>query len=364
MPSCCLFQPRILLCAPCASGFQPVYTYIAAFSCYALHSESKAHTTMAHSRDTAKSSAGGQPEEQRYVCEDCGRSYKAIETLNRHRKNHSDAVFYACTSCTATFKRKDLLDRHSNIHVSSGSSTQRHRSQRACERCSRLKTRCDALMPCTRCARNNHPCTYRDDSSRSSSLRPVETTVEESGTSSVTGSSVTGSVADSISTTSFSPPSQLLRPAMQGIMTNRVQDWQSSIGLDPTWSTDASWTDDTPPSWPLESGPYLRQPLGMEHHQTFAGTGLTTNQYPTTRVPVGMQNTAHLAAQNMQNHPSFRPTYTFDQGIVPGAQGWNVATTAQHQVRPPAQRTMQPSGAQYQWRPIDRERFEDSTLEK
>ncbi|KXT10160.1 hypothetical protein AC579_9752 [Pseudocercospora musae] len=114
----------------------------------------------------------------RHVCPDCGRSYKAAETLNRHRKNHSDTTAYTCDICDASFKRKDLLDRHSNIHSNARQPTSRNRSQRACDRCSRLKTRCDNLVPCTRCTRGGHACTYRLKSSRARTDRSSTPSIE------------------------------------------------------------------------------------------------------------------------------------------------------------------------------------------
>jgi hypothetical protein len=98
---------------------------------------------------------------QPHICSDCGRSYKAAETLNRHRKNHLASSQYPCHICEATFKRKDLLDRHLQIHANSSLNGRRRRGQRACVRCSRLKTRCDSSLPCTRCAQGRHDCVYK-----------------------------------------------------------------------------------------------------------------------------------------------------------------------------------------------------------
>jgi hypothetical protein len=105
--------------------------------------------------------APSSPKPSKHVCPDCGRSYKAAETLNRHRKNHIEGSEYSCTACDASFKRKDLLDRHSQIHTNGHRATNKYRSPRACVRCSRLKTRCDNGSPCTRCARGGHACQYR-----------------------------------------------------------------------------------------------------------------------------------------------------------------------------------------------------------
>ncbi|KAF2170755.1 hypothetical protein M409DRAFT_51017 [Zasmidium cellare ATCC 36951] len=112
----------------------------------------------------------------KHVCPDCGRPYKAAETLNRHRKNHSETSQYACSICDAAFKRKDLLDRHVQIHSGGKPAASRNRSHRACDRCSRLKTRCDNLTPCTRCSKGSHECSYKQLRSRARTDRSSAST--------------------------------------------------------------------------------------------------------------------------------------------------------------------------------------------
>lgn len=114
-------------------------------------------------RDTSLLKMSAKP--SCHACPDCGRRYKAAETLNRHRKNHS-AIAHQCEVCDSAFKRKDLLDRHLKIHASGRKPSSRTRSHRACDRCSRLKSRCDNLFPCTRCTRGGQECTYKHKSSR------------------------------------------------------------------------------------------------------------------------------------------------------------------------------------------------------
>jgi len=55
-------------------------------------------------------------DEGKYKCVDCGRTYKAAETLNRHRKNHVGVPNHVCSVCSAGFRRNDLLQRHMRIH--------------------------------------------------------------------------------------------------------------------------------------------------------------------------------------------------------------------------------------------------------
>nr|POE87408.1 zinc finger protein 460 [Quercus suber] len=261
---------------------------------------------MANSKATTKSSSSDHRDEQRFVCDECGRAYKAVETLNRHRKNHSDAVSYACTSCTATFKRKDLLGRHSNIHLTSKSSTPRNRGQRACERCSRLKTRCDSLMPCARCAQNNHQCTYRDTRPRSGSLQPVESTFEGGRTNSTISSATRSSVASSSPDIHVAPSTQFSQSSMQVDIPHGAEDWQGSFGVDTSWMTDASWPNELLSPWQLEGEPHFRRAFEMEHDHAFSAAGQTTHHFQTPLEPLGLPGPAPPSIQHMHD-PSWAP---------------------------------------------------------
>lgn len=90
---------------------------------------------------------------QKYACPDCDKSYRAKETLNRHRKNHSRQVDHVCHVCHVGFRRKDLLLRHYKIHRNDGSASgipkDRQRSRQACDRCSKLKTKVRAVQIAT-----------------------------------------------------------------------------------------------------------------------------------------------------------------------------------------------------------------------
>src|SRR5271156_5585546 len=115
---------------------------------------------------------------QKYVCADCGKSYRAKETLNRHRKNHSRQAEHVCEVCSVGFRRKDLLLRHSKIHQgddsTSGHPRDRQRIRQACDRCSRLKVKCNAEVPCSVCVRGDHRCTYTGRNSTRSRRQSVE----------------------------------------------------------------------------------------------------------------------------------------------------------------------------------------------
>lgn len=105
-----------------------------------------------HSPGSVEQTSPGQytgSKPQRYQCPDCDKSYRAKETLNRHRKNHSRHVDHVCHVCHVGFRRKDLLLRHYKIHrgdeTTSGHLKDRQRSRQACDRCSKLKTKVGAM---------------------------------------------------------------------------------------------------------------------------------------------------------------------------------------------------------------------------
>ena len=105
------------------------------------------------------------PVTSNFTCPDCGKQYKAKETLTRHRKNHETSAQYTCSTCSNTFKRKDLLTRHIATHESKerGVLRARRANNSACERCSLRKLRCDGSTTCSGCARASEPCIHRAD---------------------------------------------------------------------------------------------------------------------------------------------------------------------------------------------------------
>ena len=116
---------------------------------------------------------------KKYPCPDCDKSYRAKETLNRHRKNHARTAEHICQICSVAFRRKDLLLRHSKIHRgddSNGEPKDRQRIRQACDRCSKLKTKCDANSPCTSCVRGQHECSYSGRTPVRTRHRPLEST--------------------------------------------------------------------------------------------------------------------------------------------------------------------------------------------
>lgn len=192
------------------------------------------------------------PKPQCHVCTDCGRTYRAVETLNRHRKNHSDTVSYACSSCNSSFKRKDLLDRHLQVHLHAPRGKSRQRNQRACLRCSRLKTRCDNQTPCSRCVKADHQCIYRDNPARSNSLRSIDAASDRSRASSTVSSDASPDTTIELYSTSL--------PTISA----RTEEWHGSFGIDTTWMTTGSLSEPLPTFQEPGSAPYTDHSYRLE----------------------------------------------------------------------------------------------------
>jgi hypothetical protein len=95
---------------------------------------------------------------QSFFCGDCGRSYRTKDSLTRHRHNHDESNLHVCPTCSLTFARSDVLSRHVRIHHKG-----RKRSPRACIYCKAAKIKCDAGIPCSRCATASQTCKYESD---------------------------------------------------------------------------------------------------------------------------------------------------------------------------------------------------------
>lgn len=215
------------------------------------------------------------PKPSKHVCSDCGRIYKAAETLNRHRKNHQENTAYRCTICSASFKRKDLLDRHSQIHIGGRPVTARNRSTRACDRCSRLKTRCDNLSPCARCDRGGHDCSYQHIRSRARTDR--------------SSASVSSSVRSS--------PQLQAEDMFSVAIGSHLPSQQLPLSLAPGCSSPATFTDTI---WAQE--PAWQWPEDAAANEQYSGETLHHPAIPTQYIPAYAQWSSTVCATEQDSN--------------------------------------------------------------
>jgi hypothetical protein len=255
--------------------------------------------------------SSGAPDSPRFYCPECNRGYKAVETLNRHRKNHSSGHDHVCRICQAGFKRKDLLDRHMQIHErgsSRESSTKpRRRDNRACGRCSQLKIKCDRLSPCSRCARGEHRCHYRDRdrtlseaSTRMYPARPLSPPKEVfHGMPNSHEQSPYVGVA-TFPNPQVTPPSQILHHPHDAPQPQ--MDWTPDLAVSSAWTGDM-WSQNS--AWPwLHEAMYLSQDPGWEDHSQMISPELAASIQP--RMPwestMASQTPPAWNQQSMDSH--------------------------------------------------------------
>lgn len=51
-----------------------------------------------------------------HACETCGKAFRDVYHLNRHRLSHSDEKPFSCPVCQQRFKRKDRMSHHVRSH--------------------------------------------------------------------------------------------------------------------------------------------------------------------------------------------------------------------------------------------------------
>lgn len=94
----------------------------------------------------------GAPEQGRWQCYLCSRTYERQDHLSRHLKSHDNERNHRCPDCGKGYNRADLLNRHRAAHVrDGGQGIVRRRTEKACKACIRSKTKCDDGRPCKRC---------------------------------------------------------------------------------------------------------------------------------------------------------------------------------------------------------------------
>lgn len=112
-----------------------------------------------------------------FQCQQCQRSYKRPEHLQRHLITHSWERPHQCVLCKSTFQRSDVLRRHEKIcngtRQKAGSFT-----KRACDQCTKSKRACNSTRPCSACEKKMAACTYsvgRDKGQQILAWRAAET---------------------------------------------------------------------------------------------------------------------------------------------------------------------------------------------
>lgn len=246
----------------------------------------------------------------KFICPDCNRAYKAVETLNRHRKNHSKSIDYVCNTCGSGFRRKDLLDRHMQIHdegqASKGNSSRhRRRDQRACVRCSQLKIKCDRLAPCSRCQRGAYQCIYKDRQRTRTEKSPERlnashnTPSPKSSFQPLDSTQVASDPFAGLEMGSFPPPTSTVPPFGQDF--SQTMDWTQDVGLPATWEND-TWSQNA--AWPwLHEALYLQTDPGWDDSNNFVSTGV--NDIP--QIKMAWDPTMVLANQVQPWQPNIAP---------------------------------------------------------
>ncbi|CAL8303751.1 unnamed protein product [Lota lota] len=65
---------------------------------------------------TGQRPANPSPVRKNHACETCGKAFRDVYHLNRHRLSHSDEKPYSCPICQQRFKRKDRMSHHVRSH--------------------------------------------------------------------------------------------------------------------------------------------------------------------------------------------------------------------------------------------------------
>uniref|UniRef100_A0A671YLH0 Si:ch211-166g5.4 n=1 Tax=Sparus aurata TaxID=8175 RepID=A0A671YLH0_SPAAU len=65
---------------------------------------------------TRPSNPNPNPVRKNHACETCGKAFRDVYHLNRHRLSHSDEKPFSCPICQQRFKRKDRMSHHVRSH--------------------------------------------------------------------------------------------------------------------------------------------------------------------------------------------------------------------------------------------------------
>eukprot|EP00063_Salmo_salar_P037671 XP_014012506.1 PREDICTED: myc-associated zinc finger protein-like isoform X2 [Salmo salar] len=65
---------------------------------------------------TVQRPSNPNPVRKNHACETCGKAFRDVYHLNRHRLSHSDEKPFSCPICQQRFKRKDRMSHHVRSH--------------------------------------------------------------------------------------------------------------------------------------------------------------------------------------------------------------------------------------------------------
>ncbi|XP_024913095.1 myc-associated zinc finger protein isoform X1 [Cynoglossus semilaevis] len=82
-----------------------------------LHALPPAAVVMATGATVQRpSNPNPNPVKKNHACETCGKAFRDVYHLNRHRLSHSDEKPFSCPICQQRFKRKDRMSHHVRSH--------------------------------------------------------------------------------------------------------------------------------------------------------------------------------------------------------------------------------------------------------
>ncbi|KAG7273085.1 hypothetical protein CRUP_024815 [Coryphaenoides rupestris] len=92
----------------------------------------------------------GSQVRKNHACEACGKAFRDVYHLNRHRLSHSDEKPYSCPICQQRFKRKDRMSYHVRSHQGAPDHLNSHvRQVHSTER----PFKCTEKVPCHICGK-------------------------------------------------------------------------------------------------------------------------------------------------------------------------------------------------------------------
>uniref|UniRef100_A0A3Q3XHM1 C2H2-type domain-containing protein n=1 Tax=Mola mola TaxID=94237 RepID=A0A3Q3XHM1_MOLML len=84
--------------------------------CLCVHRPGNRNHGCSASNPNPNPSANTNQVRKNHACEACGKAFRDVYHLNRHRLSHSDEKPYSCPVCQQRFKRKDRMSYHVRSH--------------------------------------------------------------------------------------------------------------------------------------------------------------------------------------------------------------------------------------------------------